>query len=163
MERSFKIMKHIHETWAFLVKLGIFQTSVYNVNGSQNEFVERVTREFLLRMRMRSLGKNGPLRRVTVSAVARIMYTCDATPVVFRLMKSFEFHCQKEGSNLLTFLPLWVGISCQIVNNGSDTKCKTYLKIKSCERTPNMIIYQLYQHFYRLKTNTNSLQMFIAK
>ena len=43
---------------------------MYNVCGSQNEFVERVTREFILRMR--SLGQNGPLRRITVSAVARI-------------------------------------------------------------------------------------------
>ena len=41
-----------------------------NVYGSQNEFVERVTREFILRMR--SLGQNGPLRRITVSAVATI-------------------------------------------------------------------------------------------
>ena len=30
----------------FLVKSGILQTSVYNVYGSQNEFVERVTRVF---------------------------------------------------------------------------------------------------------------------
>ena len=37
-------MKHIHETWAFWVKSGILQTAVYNVYGSQNEFVERVTR-----------------------------------------------------------------------------------------------------------------------
>ena len=41
-----------------------------NVYGSQNEFVERVTREFI--PRMRSLGQNGPLRRITASAVARI-------------------------------------------------------------------------------------------
>ena len=63
-------MKHIHETWAFLVKLGIFRPSVYNVNGSQNEFVERVTREFILRMRI--IGQNGPLRQITINAVARI-------------------------------------------------------------------------------------------
>ena len=44
---------------------------MYNVYGSQNEFVERVTREFFLRMR--SLGQNGPLRRITVSAVARVV------------------------------------------------------------------------------------------
>ena len=44
--------------------------SVYNVYGSQNEFVECVTRGFTLRMR--SLGLNGPLRRKTVFAVARI-------------------------------------------------------------------------------------------
>ena len=50
------IMKHIHETWAFLVKSRILRTSVYNVYGSQNEFVERVTRVFILRMR--SLGQN---------------------------------------------------------------------------------------------------------
>ena len=45
---------------------------MYNVYGSQNEFVERqrVTRKFILRMR--SLGQNGPLRWITVSAVARI-------------------------------------------------------------------------------------------
>ena len=43
---------------------------MYNVYGSQNEFVECVTREFILRLR--SLGQNGPLRRITVSAVARI-------------------------------------------------------------------------------------------
>ena len=71
-------MKHIHETWAFLVKSGILRTSVYDVYGSQNEFVERVTRVFILRMR--SLGQNGPLRRITVFAVARItqaFYTCE--------------------------------------------------------------------------------------
>ena len=51
-------MKHIHETWAFLVKSGILWTYVYYVYGSQNEFVERVTRPFILRMR--SLGQNGP-------------------------------------------------------------------------------------------------------
>ena len=52
-------MKHIHETWAFLVKAGIWGTSVYNVYGSQNEFVERVTSVFILRMR--NLGQNRPL------------------------------------------------------------------------------------------------------
>ena len=62
-------MKHIHETLAFLVKSGILRTSVYNVSGSQNEFVERVTRPFILRMR--SLGQIGPLRRITVFAEAR--------------------------------------------------------------------------------------------
>ena len=40
------------------------------VYGSQNEFVERVTRVFILRMR--SFGQNGPLRRDTVFAVARL-------------------------------------------------------------------------------------------
>ena len=50
-----------------LVKSGILRTSVYNVYGSQNEFVERVTRVFILCMR--SLGQNGPLRRNTVFAV----------------------------------------------------------------------------------------------
>ena len=54
----------------FLVKSGILQTSVYNVYGSQNEFVECVTRIFILRMR--SLGQNGPLRQITVFAVVRI-------------------------------------------------------------------------------------------
>ena len=63
-------MKHIHETWAFVVKSGILQTFVYNVYGSQNEFVERVTRVFILRMR--SPGRNGPLQRKTVFAVASI-------------------------------------------------------------------------------------------
>ena len=66
-------MKHIHENWAFLVNSGILWTSVYNVYGSQNEFVERITRAFILRMR--SLGQNGPLRRITVFAVARIAQT----------------------------------------------------------------------------------------
>ena len=36
-----------------------------------SEFVERVPREFILRMR--SLGQNSPLRWITVSAVARII------------------------------------------------------------------------------------------
>ena len=63
-------MKHIHETWAFLVKSGILRTSVYNVYGSPNEFVERVTRVFILHIR--SLGQSCPLRRNTVFAVARI-------------------------------------------------------------------------------------------
>ena len=44
--------------------------SVYNVHGSQNEFVERVTRVFILRMR--SIRQNCPLQRNTVFAVARI-------------------------------------------------------------------------------------------
>ena len=43
---------------------------MYNVYGSQNEFVERVTRVFILCMR--SLGQNGPLRQNTVFAVTRI-------------------------------------------------------------------------------------------
>ena len=64
-------MKHIRDIWAFVVKSGILRTSVYNVYESQNEFVERVTRVFILRMR--SLGQNGPLRRITVFAVARII------------------------------------------------------------------------------------------
>ena len=67
-----RIVKHIHETLAFLVKSRILRTSVYNVYGSQNEFVERVTRIFILRMR--SLGLNGPLLRDTVFAVARIVH-----------------------------------------------------------------------------------------
>ena len=66
-------MKHIHETWAFLVKPGILRTSVYNVYGSQNEFVERVARTFILRMH--SLGQNGPLRWITVFVEARIVHT----------------------------------------------------------------------------------------
>ena len=63
-------MKHIHDIWAVVVKSGILRTSVYNVYGSQNEYVERVTRIFILRMR--SLGQNGTLRRITVFAVVRI-------------------------------------------------------------------------------------------
>ena len=61
--RSFEIMKHIHETWAFLVKSRILRTFVYNVYGSQNEFVKRVTRVFILRRR--SLGQSRPLQRKT--------------------------------------------------------------------------------------------------
>ena len=45
---------------------------MYNVYGSQNDFVDHVTRAFILRMR--SLGQNGPLRRDTVFAVARIYW-----------------------------------------------------------------------------------------
>ena len=69
-------MKHIHLPWAFFVKSGTLRTSVYNVYGSQNEFVDSVTGVFILRMR--SLGQNGPLRRDAVIAVARIelMYFC---------------------------------------------------------------------------------------
>ena len=63
-------MKHIHLPWAFFVKSEILRTSVYNVYGSQNEFVDSVTRVFILRMR--SLGQNGPLRQDAVFAVARI-------------------------------------------------------------------------------------------
>ena len=37
------IMKHIHLPWAFFFKSGILRTSVYNVYGSQNEFVDSVT------------------------------------------------------------------------------------------------------------------------
>ena len=39
----------------FFVKSGILRTSVYNVYESQNEFVDSVTRVFILRMR--SLGR----------------------------------------------------------------------------------------------------------
>ena len=55
-------MKHIHDIWAFVVKSESLWTSVYNVYGSQSEFVERVTRAFILRMR--NLGQNGPLQRI---------------------------------------------------------------------------------------------------
>ena len=59
-------MKHIHETWAFFSKIrnfGILRTSVYNVYGSQNEFVERVTREFILRLRKMALYDGLPYLR----------------------------------------------------------------------------------------------------
>ena len=85
--RSITIMKHIHETWAFLVKSGILRTSVYYVYGSQNEFVERVTRIVILRMR--NLGQNGPLRRNSVSAVARIEPICGTMSIIM----NFIFHC----------------------------------------------------------------------
>ena len=42
-------MKHIHELEPFLVKSRILRMSVYNVYGNQNDFVERVTRVFILR------------------------------------------------------------------------------------------------------------------
>ena len=48
--------------------------AVYNVYGSQNEFVKRVTRVLILRMG--SLGQNGPLRQNNVFAVARIVLPC---------------------------------------------------------------------------------------
>ena len=67
-------MKHIYETWAFLVKSASLRISVYNVYGSQNEFVERVTRVFILHMR--SLGQNRLLWRNTVFAVVGIKTTC---------------------------------------------------------------------------------------
>ena len=54
----------------FFVKSGILRTSVYNVYGSQNEFVDSVIRVFILRMR--SLGQNGSLRLDAVFRVARI-------------------------------------------------------------------------------------------
>ena len=44
-------MKHFHETSAFVVKSGILRMSVYNVYGSQNEFVDSVTIVVFLRMR----------------------------------------------------------------------------------------------------------------
>ena len=43
---------------------------MYNDYGSQNDFVDGVTRVFILRMR--SLGQNGPLRRKIVFAAGRI-------------------------------------------------------------------------------------------
>ena len=67
-------MEHIHETWAFLVKSGILRTSMYNVCGSQNDFVERVTRVFILRVLR--LGQDRPQRRKTVIAVARMDGEC---------------------------------------------------------------------------------------
>ena len=51
---------------------------MYNVYGSQTDVVDRVTRAFILRMR--SLGQNGPLRRDTIFAVARI--TCSQLLIV---------------------------------------------------------------------------------
>ena len=67
-------MKHNHLTLAFFVKSGILRTSVYNVYGSQNEFVDSVTRVFILRMcRLCSSGQNGPLRWDAVFAVAKIV------------------------------------------------------------------------------------------
>ena len=63
-------MKHIHETWAFLEKLGILGTSVNNVYGKP-EWVCRTCHKIILRMS--SIGQNGPLRRNNVFAVARIM------------------------------------------------------------------------------------------
>ena len=54
----------------FLVKSGILWTSVYNVYGSQNEFVKRVTRVFILHMR--SLGQKSASTTYIVFAVARI-------------------------------------------------------------------------------------------
>ena len=44
---------------------------MYNVYGSQNGFVKRVTRVFILRMR--SLGQNALFRRNTVFAVGSIV------------------------------------------------------------------------------------------
>ena len=58
---------------------------MYNVYGSQNEFLECVTRVFILRMR--SLGHNGPLRRNTIFAVARIV-----TSIPERLLQFFFFY-----------------------------------------------------------------------
>ena len=43
------------------VKSGILRTSVYNVYESQYAFVERITREVILRMP--SLGQNSPYLR----------------------------------------------------------------------------------------------------
>ena len=65
-------MKYIHETWAFLVKSGILGTSVYNIYGSQNEFVERVTIVFILACAV--LGKIALFRKNTVFAVGSIMW-----------------------------------------------------------------------------------------
>ena len=61
---------HSFNTLSLFVKSEILRTFVYNVYGSQNEFVDSVTGVFILRMR--SLGQNGPLRRDAVFAVARI-------------------------------------------------------------------------------------------
>ena len=89
-------MKHIHLPWAFFfVKSGILRTSVYNVYGSQNEFVNRVARVFILRMR--SLGQNGPLRR-------------DAVFVVARIMAMQKLHCSATDEHPPSLLK-WAGVS----------------------------------------------------
>ena len=54
----------------FFLNQEFLRTSVYDVYGSQNEFVDSVTRVFILRMR--SFGQNGPLRRDAIFAVAKI-------------------------------------------------------------------------------------------
>ena len=43
--RSTEIMKHIHETWAFLVKSGIWGTSVYNVYMEARMSLSTVSQE----------------------------------------------------------------------------------------------------------------------
>ena len=86
-------MKHIHQTSAFLVKSGILRTSVYNVYGSQNDSVQRVTRVFILRIG--SLGQNHPLRWNTVFAVARIEvqeFSCAVIYIYFSCNVSFIFY-----------------------------------------------------------------------
>ena len=66
-----KQIQLIHETSAFLVKSGSLQMSVYNVYGSQNEFVESVTRVFISQSPSikehhicGSLEQNCPLHRI---------------------------------------------------------------------------------------------------
>ena len=87
-------MKHIHETSASLVKSGILRTSVYNVYGRKNEFVESVTR--ILILRMRSLGQNGPLRRSTVFAVARITCILQIVSCVVHYKMPLTQTCEKK-------------------------------------------------------------------
>ena len=68
-----------------------------NVYGGQNEFVERVTRVFILCMRR--LGQNRPLWQKTIFAVARLLFCIGGnsyTPVTLfqnqqeSRMKNFE-------------------------------------------------------------------------
>ena len=63
-------MKHIHETWAFLIKSQILGTSVSNVYGSQNEFIE-VSQEYSF-CAGAFLGKIALFRRNTIFAVGSI-------------------------------------------------------------------------------------------
>ena len=98
---------------------------MYNVYGSQNKFVDSVTRAFI--RRMRSLGQNGPLRRDAVFAVARISMQfngrkcgyCSSTeqwkkintliPMVLVYKRAKPMHCIMFGLNIFTMQLLGVG------------------------------------------------------
>ena len=65
-----------HVTWARLVKSEILRTSVYNVYGSQNEFVKHVTSVTIHSAHLQSWAKSPSTQNTEFAVVARIQVKC---------------------------------------------------------------------------------------
>ena len=83
------IKKHIHETWAFLVKSGILRTSVYNVYGSQNEFVEHISQEYSFCACV-VFGQNCPLSMEQHICGSENLYHLSQEILCLQVQKSIE-------------------------------------------------------------------------